>query len=600
MKIDFNKNSLERYDAKRKQRTREKTRLRVRKHRALVKQNRELPAGVIALAMHPGAKGETRGGTSRSAQHATRNALPNAIKRFVDDNPGADLATNIIAADGSVLPDRVNHGEYTYVLFKDENGKYLLVRFLKAVKVSSGDEALRQFESLHRDQIPRSLKTFDTYIKDAIDVWKADLNDRRAVLEGKIAHRNDFGFWLVIGALSWHKVASIDVASRNPGLKSQLNVLILRSGNPLLAEDKFSEQSISIMNGIIEGYEGNKLRRFKLQVWALKKYLLRFSKAFIDKIEFSWVNNGNFDDVIDGDAKVADMLVEIDHRKAYSLLELKALITSAVKNGDNYRSSTSDEGFVADRSISRSLAAAIAMRATLGVRPSELNRLQADHFQDLVVKSRNNVTKTAEAKSVPHARASILARILRRETFMSQKHIANEFTLLKSGRICSFYGAFANPMKDAKHLVAYGLRSTMVTNLLYLSYAATKFRGKFVYLTTDEITHRTSHASTEMIKKIYGQLSETLQTLPDPRRYYGFDGKAQGRFVLVREGISFDISELDTLYECWLLKVWLDAWRAVDPEKSRYYCDLAIEEYQLEKKYLSEDEFSDMPVGFEY
>lgn len=585
----------ERYDIQRQLRKRDQTRNRQRKWRARQKERR-LPSGVSRLQEHPGATPAPRGGVSRKVLWEREAHVSNLVKNWLQNHKGWTEARVVYGSHGAVsFNGRLNRGDKTFVLFRDGDGQFCLIRFSRAVVVAKGQAAADMFDNLVSNKTESKFKTLKEYMQDAWDVYCADMPDRRAVLAGKITHENELGFWLLVGALSHYGYASIDEASADVSIL-HLDRIIRRTGNPKLEEYAYSTQSWEIAKSLRDNLRArNKGKKAKLsslesQLWMIQNHLKCFSEHFTDKKEFSWLKDGQFN-VVSGEAeKQGAFATGVDSHKPFPLDTLKRLIFAAVKNGDRRYTPRTTTGKLKEKRgfvESRSLANSLIMRATIGCRPSELTRLKAEHFFGTQLQTM--VTKTKVAESVPNPRASILARILKNEEFMDDWRVAEEFARHRQGKFSGFQGV--DP-KETAELVSYGLRATAVTNLLYICQAADKFKNKFVFLTKDQITYRTSHKDGKMIDGTYGRLNATMKNTPDPRIYYGFlTEKHQGKYEIKLDGAVYEISKYDTPYDCWLLRTWLEAWAAVDRVKANYYATLAVREFKLEDELLREPEY---------
>jgi hypothetical protein len=539
-----------------------------------------LPAGILPLPDDPGAGRKSRGGESRSAKHSAKYGLDIAITNWCSKHDGYEEFSGGLS--------RVNRRDQTFVLFTHREHGYCLVRFMGAVEISRGKKARDMFDKLRRLNVPKELKDGRTaYIEDALEVLtKPSGEDRRVEFETKIHHYDrdsgyEFGFLIWLGALRKRKHKTYQAVLSDRKFLSEIDQLVRIAGNPYLNQHNFLNQSNLIATAYLNYDEtrGHKLHVLRKRIWATTTFLRSFSKIFTDTKEFAWVREvEQFENILEAEEASEALNREVSHHKFFERSEITALMSAAIRNGDGNPEGT------------RTGAATFAMRCSIAVRPSELDRLRPEQFCGIYLRSKENVTKTNEAKSVGDPRAPILARILRHETFMPAKDMRREFEKLKMGRRSIFEGAFTDPKTAAKDLCSYGLRATAVTHLCYIATVALSYEydSKFVWLTREEVAKRTSHRSTLMIDTRYGQLNGEMSGRPDPRDFYGFS-ESHGKFIikLKNDPEEYIASDYDTLYDCFLLKTWLAAWRAVDPDKAAHYARLAVEELKMERSLTS-------------
>jgi hypothetical protein len=206
----------------------------------------------------------------------------------------------------------------------------------------------------------------------------------------------------------------------------------------------------------------------------------------------------------------------------------------------------------------------IALSISLGLRPSETDRVEPEHFVHASVFTNLTARKTVKTKGMTEAeierklskflppRCSVLANILqkeRRETYSELK---------KEKNVARFQEIFPG-------FLPYGCRSTFLTNQKFLNVDSLNLEQTKNRRTPEEIALTSLHKNESMFNKHYACFSSDQQARRPPSVVYDFGCNASSlTFKVSSGGVEVDAFEVDNVWEVFLLRAYLNVLKKYD------------------------------------
>lgn len=463
-----------------------------------------------------------------------------------------------------VFQEKLDFPGSTFGLYKLKESEELIILRHSGTdteKVSLVDprETWKSWSS--RSCSPREGRRFKTYEKEASEYFSLKSSEYMTKFESSV-FRDDFGYLLVIGAM-------LEYGKKLPkSTRTKIDCIISKTGNPQIPREAEAFETVTLrtmelLARVITSTRKS-LRRYRSDEELkfvsgnffddlnrlLTKLLTRVQRAFTVEIGNEQKNHLHF--IRLNKIKEAYEKAQVGYSfdddihsyRALHIEDIKALIRIAERV--DYR-----------------ITNWIVMALSTALRPSEVSRLKAYHFVGSIIDYKNAadlvVTKTIKKEShirkLTNPESAIVARILADEPRMEPTDFFNQRSklwpqLMLDIQVCpKALKLMADPeFSDAPKRC---LRTTAITYLVYLANNR-KLLG--VSLSHDEITHRTAHFDTKMIRDVYTDFTNDLANNIHPQACFGMSSYS----LRGDDGIAYDVTSVDTLWDAWLLRQLLE------------------------------------------